>query len=374
MGENKRNNQQKAPGLRKTLSKDLSGSGYFTEMKSDLKSLKEFYLTYEQKRILNEKKWYSRWFFLTWWILKGMILKLTPLRRILLIIGILFLLSSKMHSGDIDISSATSRGIFGGVVILFVLMLELRDKLLASEELNAGRKIQKELMPDENPVIAGWDVWMYSKPANEISGDLIDYVEVIDNKFALFLADVAGKGLKAALFTTKLQASIRTLIYDLRLDKLVSKVNEIFFKEKYRYVFASLLYFEVSPNENKIEYINAGHLPPVILRTSGIEELQKGNAAIGLLRTENYLVNSIMMNEGDFFIVFSDGVTEAMNNSGSLYGKDRFFKFISVLRHLSSKDLGEGILKEIEKFLDYDNPTDDLSLIIMKKTSIKPEP
>jgi len=213
------------------LSNDLSKSGYFSEIKSDLKSLKEFYLTYEQKKILNGKKWYSRWFFLTWWVFKGMILKLTPLRRLLLIIGILFLLSSKMNSGDADLSSMTSRGILGGVVILFILMLELKDKLTASDELNAGRKIQKQLMPDENPVIEGWEAWMYSSPANEISGDLIDYAEVNKNKYALFLADIAGKGLKAALFTTKLQASIRTLIYDMRLEKLISKVNEIFYKE-----------------------------------------------------------------------------------------------------------------------------------------------
>lgn len=358
----------KEPGLRDTLKKDISQSGHFKTLKSDLKDVREFYLSSEKKRRLGQKKWYSRWYYLIWWVFKGMILKLSPLRRIIMVIGIIFLISATVNVGDSD-NSSRNRGIIGGVIIIFVLMLELKDKQLAHNELIAGRKIQEKLMPSENPLISGWDVWMYSEPANEICGDLIDYVEVNKDRYALFLADVAGKGLNAALFTTKLQASIRTLIYDLRLDKLVTKVNEIFFKEKYRFIFASLFYAEIQPGRNEIEYVNAGHLPPVLLRTSGLEELPKGNAAIGLIANENYNANTIILNSGDFLIIFSDGVTEAMNNSGSLYGKERFFKFISARRHLTSKELGEDILKEIEQFLNYSNPSDDLSLIIIKKSS-----
>lgn len=356
----------KDPGLRYTLKNDLSQSGHFKTLKTDLKDVREFYLSSEKKRRLSRKKWYSRWFYTCWWVLKGMILRLSPLRRIIMVIGILFLLSSTVVINRND-DSSRNRAILGGVIVIFVLMLELKDKQLAHNELIAGRKIQEKLMPSENPLISGWDIWMYSKPANEICGDLIDYVEVNKDKYALFLADVAGKGLNAALFTTKLQASIRTIIYDLRLEKLVSKVNEIFFKEKNRFIFASLFYTEIQPGRNEIEYVNAGHLPPVLLRTSGTVELPKGNAAIGLISYEKYLSNSISLNPGDFLIIFSDGVTEAMNNAGNLYGKDRFYKFISTRRNFSSKELGEDILKEIEQFLNYSNPSDDLSLIIIKK-------
>jgi hypothetical protein len=367
MDTNKTHNDIKEPGLRDTLKNDLSQSGHFQTFKSELKDVKEFYLSSEKKRRLGQKKWYSRWFYMSWWVFKGMILKLTPLRRLILLIGICFLLSATISAGNSD-DAPRNRGIIGGVIIIFVLMLELKDKQLAHNELIAGRKIQEKLMPSENPNINGWDVWMYSKPANEICGDLIDYVEVNKDRYALFLADVAGKGLNAALFTTKLQASIRTIIYDLRLEKLVSKVNEIFFKEKYRFIFASLLYAEIQPLNNEIEYVNAGHLPPVLLRTSGLDELPKGNAAIGLIANENYNSNTVILNSGDFLIIFSDGVTEAMNNTGNLYGKERFYKFISTRRNLTSKELGEDILKEIEQFLNYSNPSDDLSLIIIKKS------
>ena len=367
MDNDKTHTETKEPGLRDTLKNDLSQSGHFQTFKTELKDVKEFYLSSEKKRRLGQKKWYSRWFYMSWWVFKGMILRLSPLRRIILIIGIIFLLSATVVIENSD-DSSRNRAILGGVIVIFVLMLELKDKQLAHNELIAGRKIQEKLMPAENPVISGWDVWMYSKPANEICGDLIDYVEVNKDKYALFLADVAGKGLNAALFTTKLQASIRTLIYDLRLEKLVSKVNEIFFKEKYRFIFASLFYTEIKPDNNDIEYVNAGHLPPVLLRTSGLEELPKGNAAIGLIAYENYYANTISLNPGDFLIIFSDGVTEAMNNAGNLYGKERFHKFILERRHLNSKGLGEDILKEIEQFLNYSNPSDDLSLIIIKKS------
>ncbi|MBN1633002.1 MAG: serine/threonine-protein phosphatase [Ignavibacteria bacterium] len=366
MNENNKYNEPDEPRLRDTLKNDISRSDHFKTFKSELKDVKEFYLSSEKKRRLGQKKWYSRWFYTCWWVFKGMILRLSPLRRIIMVIGILFLLSSTVVINNTD-DSSRNRAILGGVIIIFVLMLELKDKQLAHNELIAGRKIQEKLMPAENPLISGWDVWMYSKPANEICGDLIDYVEVTKDKYALFLADVAGKGLNAALFTTKLQASIRTVIYDLRLEKLVSKVNEIFFKEKYRFIFASLFYTEIQPGHNEIEYVNAGHLPPVLLRTSGPEELPKGNAAIGLIPNENYMSKAVSLNSGDFMIVFSDGVTEAMNNAGNLYGKERFYKFISARRNLTSKELGEDILKEIEQFLNYSNPSDDLSLIIIKK-------
>jgi len=366
MTENNTYGETKEPGLRDTLKNDISQTGHFKTLKSDLKDVKEFYLSSEKKWRLNQKKWYSRWFYMTWWIFKGMILKLSPLRRLLLISGIIFLISATVNAGESN-NSPRNRGILGGVIVIFVLMLELKDKQLAHNELLAGRKIQEALMPDSNPEIEGWEVWMYSKPANEICGDLIDYAEVGEGRYALFLADVAGKGLNAALFTTKLQASIRALMYDLRPEEVVSKVNKNFFKERYRYIFASLLYAEIQPDGNRVDYVNAGHLPPVLLRTNGIEELPKVNAAIGLLKDESYKLNSSEVKEGDFFIIFSDGVTEAMNNSGNLYGKERFYRFISTRRHLSSQELGENILSEVEGFMNFSNPSDDLSLIIIKK-------
>src|SRR5512138_3275825 len=93
-----------------------------------------------------------------------------------------------------------------------VLMLELKDKLLARSELEAGRTVQLALMPDRPPVVPGWDIWLYSRSANDVGGDLVDYLQIDPQRLGVMLGDVAGKGLPAALLMAKLQATLRALV------------------------------------------------------------------------------------------------------------------------------------------------------------------
>jgi sigma-B regulation protein RsbU (phosphoserine phosphatase) len=365
---NSNNNASEDPGLYKTIKKDFKEGDIFTNIKRDFSEIKEFYISPERKKRLDDMNSVKRFFVLMWWILRSMILKLTPARRILLLIGIIACMTINT-SGNNNKNSNTSIEInlLGGSLILLVLMLELKDKLLAKDELEAGRKVQESLMPEESPLLEGWSLWLYTRPANEVCGDLVDYIKINPERAGIVMADVAGKGLNAALLTAKLQATVRAYADDDDPVRIVSRVNNIFFRDSLRKIFASLLYLQILPNSNKLIYVNAGHLPPVIVKSDGTSEMPKGETALGLMKDMTYTLHQADLNSGEVFICYSDGVTESRNKEGSFFGSERFLKLLPSLISLTPKDIGLKIISETDIFSRDTRPNDDLSLIIIKR-------
>lgn len=367
MSEYKKNFTEE-PKLRNTIKEDLKAGGHFRTLKRDFRELKEFYISEEKHRRLSRMNRIKYIFVFWWWVLKSMILKLTPLRRILLISGLILLILPEkynLHSKGIEVAFET--GFLGAVLIVFVLMLELKDKLLAHDELEAGRKIQNALMPEENPAFEGWSLMLFTRSANEVSGDLVDFVKIKPIRAGILLSDVAGKGLKAALLTTKLQATVRAFVSDFGLSELVSKVNNIFYRDSLRNIFASLIYLEIEENTSQLKYVNAGHLPPLLVIDEEIRELEKGDMALGLMNGCSYSEKIIEMKSGDFFFAYSDGLTEARDEKGFFYGNERLMMKLKDLRKYSAREIGNTIISDVDKFIGDNNTSDDLSLLIVKK-------
>jgi len=121
--------------------------------------------------------------------------------------------------------------------------LELKDKLHAKTELEEGRSVQNALMPEENPKVDGWDIWLYTRPANDVGGDLLDFTKISENNYGISLGDVAGKGLSAALLMAKLQSTIRAIVPDyISLSEFGNKLNHIFCRDSLPKLFSSLIY------------------------------------------------------------------------------------------------------------------------------------
>ncbi len=247
-------------------------------------------------------------------------------------------------------------------------MLELKDKLLAHYELQAGRYVQDELMPEQTPEIPGWSAWLYTRPANDVGGDLLDFLKVTGKRFGIALGDVSGKGLRAALLMAKLQSTLRALLPDfISLSKLGTKINQIFFRDSLSNVFASMIYLELTSEDGMIRYINAGHMPPVVLKESSVEQLPKGDAALGIMSKAKYKENKLKLNKDELLIVYSDGITEARNESGEFYGEERFLNIIKGFTNYTPQEAGGILLNEIEKFAVNTRPNDDISIIILKR-------
>jgi sigma-B regulation protein RsbU (phosphoserine phosphatase) len=248
-------------------------------------------------------------------------------------------------------------------------MLELKDKLLAHDELEAGRAVQTALMPDRSPDVPGWTVWLYTRTANEVGGDLVDFQKIDDRRYRISLADVAGKGLSAALVTAKLQATIRAFSSEpIALAGLVGRVNRIFFRDKVRSTFASFVYVEVDSDTADIRLVNAGHLPPLLLRKGTIEEFPKGDPAIGVIPDTVFTLQERTVESGDVLLVYSDGLSEAKNRTGDFFGGQRVAEMLSSLGNFDATLLGERLLETVDLFVGDAPMYDDLSLIILKRT------
>ncbi len=145
------------------------------------------------------------------------------------------------------------------------------------------------------------------------------------------------------------------------------KLNTIFHRDSLSNIFASMLYLEIKPGDNEIRYVNAGHFPPILILNKEIKEISKSNPAIGLMKSFNYAEDVTRMESGEIMVAYSDGITEAQNEYGIFFEKERLLKLLANLAEYKFENLGEAIVNSIDRFIGDAPVNDDLSLIIIKK-------
>ncbi len=354
-----------------TIRDDLKNISLRKDLRSEYRNLSDFYLDSDKKSQLESMDTVQRWIHKTIWLLKSMFLHLTPFRRILVLAGVLFLMISRSVTFNDTSVNTDNAGLFGGILILFVLFLELKDKLLARHELEAGRKVQQALMPPLSPEFPGWSIWLFTRPANEVGGDLVDYLKLEDGKAILTIADVAGKGLKAALLAAKLQATVRALVTETdSLSDLGNKLNKIFYRDSLPSLFASMLFMMIDSDSSKISYLNAGHFPPLVIKDKEIKAFPKGDPALGLTAGTEYNEQTIALEQDEIFLAYSDGIFESRNEYGEFYGIERFYQLIKNSSGKSPEAIGRYIISQVEQFVGDYQASDDMSLIIIKKVPL----
>lgn len=362
--------QSKRPGgeagFRETLKSDFRQEDFAKNIRRDWQEVVEFFMTDERREELRNMHVVKKIFVVPFWLFKAMYLHLTPARRILLLIGlVLSFIEVRAGGGDASVSNGH---IFGVLLLLFILLLELKDKILARDELEAGRAVQSALMPEEHPDFPGWDIWIHTHPANDVGGDLVDYLPVGEGRLGLSLGDVAGKGLGAALFMAKLQATLRALAPGREsIPALGEKLSGIFDRDGLPNRFTSLVYLEIASDSGEIRFLNAGHMPPLHLTAAGITELPRGGAALGILKQATFTEQRVELRPGEILIVYSDGLTEAQNEGGEFFGEERLRRLLSRIQGLDASRMGEHILERVQRFTGESRQHDDLSLMILRK-------
>jgi hypothetical protein len=363
------------PGTRKanarlgqTILRDVSQGQTFRHMHRDIKSLYGYYLDDAQQARLASMGKMKRFFFLCGWFLRGLILKLPPSRRILLLLAFFLMLQ-----GDIAFRSERfvldfQMSFLAFFVMLVILMLELKDKLLAKDELAVGRAVQIALMPAENPRLDGWDIWIQTQPANDVGGDLVDYIELPGGRLGLALGDVSGKGLGAALLMAKLQSTFRAYATDQApLDELGRRVNAIFCRDGLPGKFATMVYLELGPDSGTLRLLNAGHMPPLLLDGGAIEKTPPGSLPLGIFPDAAYREATVEVPPGGTLVIYSDGLTEAFRGEEEFFGEERLLALLAKLHGVGAEAAGKRILMEVETFLGGERPEDDLSLAILRR-------
>jgi len=359
--------KRREAGLGRVVIDDLRHSRLSRDFLQDIKDLYYFYLDEDTRSRLAGMGRVKRAFWLLGWLLKSMLLKLSPGRRILLLLsGILVFLVGDYSFTWRDWAISANLRPWGWLLLLLVLMLELKDKLVAKDEIQIARQVQIALLPRENPSIPGWSVWCYSRPANDVGGDLVDYIELDGFRHGVVLGDVAGKGLGAALLSAKLQATLRALVPDaVALEDLATRVNTIFHRDGLDNRYATLFYTEIEYDSGMLRYLNAGHNPAFLIRADGIEKLGASSFPLGMMPDTAYKEFGLQLEPGEMLLAYSDGLTEAQNPRGEEFGLERLEALLPEFRNLPPEKIGARILKEVDHFLEERRAGDDLSLVVI---------
>jgi sigma-B regulation protein RsbU (phosphoserine phosphatase) len=363
----------RAPKLRDLLFKDLRPSELPANFRTDLKQLYRFYLDEERRAQLASMGRVRRAFKIVGWTLKSLLTKLSPGRRLALFASLVMVFLGQVDLPVGDDSFTINPRVWAYFIVLLVLMLEMKDKLLARDEIEIARQVQLALLPSRHPQPDGWSLWSFMRPANDVGADLVDYIDLPEGRLGVVLGDVAGKGLGAALLTAKLQATLRALVPGCpSLSDLGAQMNEIVHRDGIDNRFVTLFYFEMQPGSAGLRFLNAGHNPPLLQRARTTESLMASAIPLGMMAGTTYAEGDLLLEPGDLLVVYSDGLTEARDARDEEFGADRLKALLPRLRGLSAEQCVRVIIDEVNAFLGSERPHDDLSLVVLTRPGATP--
>ena len=249
------------------------------------------------------------------------------------------------------------------------LYLEEQALQHIQEEMRVARNIQENLLPKEVPVTEAYQFAGKSIPAKEVGGDYYDFISLKDGRIAFCLGDISGKGIPASLLMANLQASLRgQALIGSECKNSVAFANNILYHNTDPTRYATLFYSILNKEEHNITYCNAGHNSPYVFSPSGeSKRLCEGGIVVGMFPDYQYEEKSVVINKDDVFVLYSDGVTEAMNFRDEEYGEERLENSIRKNMHLAAGEIIKAIFKDVEDFTSGAPQSDDITMVIVKR-------
>jgi predicted ester cyclase len=233
-------------------------------------------------------------------------------------------------------------------------------------EIKLAADIQAALLPKRQHTSAHLDFAGASIPCRAIGGDFFDYFETQDRTFGFVLADVAGKGPPAALLTAMLQGIFSAHAYTgSTAADTMARVNESLVHRGIESRFATVMYGMLSC-DGCLTYCNAGHNPPLLFGRRGVRRLEQGGLIVGVFQQASFEEEKLQLEAGDTLVVFSDGVSEAMNSEGEEFGDERLVSCVEGNRDLPPTRILECILETVQRFRANAPPSDDLTVFILR--------
>ncbi len=251
---------------------------------------------------------------------------------------------------------------------------EIKDKARMEAELLNASEIQEAILPREFPKTDKFVFSTYYKPETESGGDYYDFIDIDSSHFGIVIADVTGHGVGAGIVMAMLRSHLRTYAQREKDASMVLKgINPIIKRDTLPNMFATMLYAVIDTETDTLYYSNAGHHPAIIYnpRYKSHKQLETGGMPIGMVDSSIFnpavAQRETQFGKGEFFIAYTDGIIEAKSKNDEEYGEERF---IAAIKNSSSADpdeMRDGIIQDLKKFVDGAAPSDDITLIIIKK-------
>ena len=244
-----------------------------------------------------------------------------------------------------------------------VIVSQFREQ---EHEIAEARAIQEGLLPKEIPQISGYEIGATWQSARVVGGDYFDVLPFRDEMVGLCIADVAGKGLPAALLMSNLQAAVRGLASpSLPPDELCARLNALLCRNVASDRFVTLFYAQLEGTSRRLRYVNAGHNPPFLMHRDGSHErLREGGGVLGIFPNQTFDLGEVSLRPGDVAAFFTDGVTEARSAGDEEFGDERLLGVLAANREAGSLEIQKQILMGVSGFSQ--GPwQDDATLLVM---------
>ena len=317
--------------------------------------------------------------------------KLTPARRVLVLLGLILLFfpsatsSYADRTGHSDIHEFDLH-VYGGLLLFVALLLELADRVVMKRDLEIAKDIQAWLLPGAPLQIPGYKIAYATRPANTVAGDYYDVIlrpgsqnhslndDKNDNKnkdrVLFVVADVAGKSIPAAMLMATFQASLRTLSPSgIALADLVDGVNRYACSNSQGGVrFTTAFFAELDPETGDVVYLNAGHNAPILRKKSGlVERIEAGGIPVGIFAESPYQAGQTRLESGDWLVIFTDGLVEAVNQKDEEYGEAALLRLVDRESESTPAELLRNLLAELDRYVGNTAQHDDITCLLLKR-------
>ncbi len=316
----------------------------------------------------------------------AMLMKLSPARRVFLLIALFFAIvaltksqitiSISEHGHEVALPNNFLPVLLSVAALLFLLVLELADRVTMKRDLEIAREIQRWLVPATPPEVPGVEIAFISRPANTVGGDYYDaFLRPSPNsksnskRLLLVVADVAGKSVPAALLMATFQASLRTLAEaNTSLLELVEGINRYACAHSLGGLrFTTAFFAELEPETGVLSYIRAGHDTPFIRRASGsIERLETGDLPLGIDAGAHFTCGATTMGPRDLLAIFTDGLIEAVNEADQEFGEPRVLAVLKSSDAAGAQGTLKNLLSAVDVFVGHTRQHDDITCLLLR--------
>ncbi len=240
------------------------------------------------------------------------------------------------------------------------------------EQVKLAADIQRQLLPATSPEPPGYEVAALTRPAQDVGGDYYDFISLDTGCVGICVADVTGKGLPAALLMANLQATLRataSLVHD--VAGIVTRASAMLHASTGPEKFATCFYGCLRPERHEFEFCSAGHERPVLLRGDSVERLESAGLPLGVMEEFPYSATTIPLEPGDVLVVYSDGVTDAVDANDREFGEERLVDVIRAGRADGARALCQRVVDAVEAHARGREPFDDVTVAVIRRTGIR---
>jgi serine phosphatase RsbU (regulator of sigma subunit) len=373
--------------------RDLTHADFQRLFTRDTAEAYRYFTRHTDAKKLAAEPWYRRWAIRVRLVFIGFTMRLSPARRALYGLGVVAALlgAAMLFRGFSGVNvllfpftialplprweDGTLWLLAGFAAINLLILMEVADRLSLKGDLEIARDIQLAMLPSGVHTAGDASICGVTRPANTVGGDFYDVIPLPDGRLVLAIGDVAGKGSPAALLMALLLAMMRTLVDEgLEAARLIERLNAQVAKHSPASRFITFFFGVFHPATGALQYVNAGHLPPLIRRAGGRFERITGSTgsglALGMFEAARYATNETAIHPGDVLVMYTDGITEAENSAGQAFEDAGLEATVSRVWESDSLQIGRSILEAVEKYAADVRLADDLTALVLKRPAL----